>query len=99
MHAQTQRWEPPRIYSWDVQALQDGTGATGVTDDPDRAMAHLRDQLEDAPDGAWGVVRRAMLSPSGSYDYGCVIATGQVNPQTHAITWWNRPDIRAQLHI
>ncbi|HEY0694059.1 MAG TPA: hypothetical protein VGD71_34070 [Kribbella sp.] len=99
MHAQTQRWEPPRLYSWDVQAPRGGTSATGVTDDPDRAMAHLKDELEGAPDGASGVVRRAMPGPSGSYDYGCLLATGHVGPETHTIAWWKRPGLSERERV
>jgi hypothetical protein len=99
VHAQTQHWEPPRLYSWGVQAPQGDTGATGVTDDPDRAIAHLKDELQDAPDGAWGVVCRAMLSPSGSYDYGCLLATGHVDPKTHTITWWKRPGLSQRERV
>jgi hypothetical protein len=77
-------WAPPKIYGWDVP----GRHACGVTDDQDRAAERVAEELEHAPAGTTGSVRRVHLaglgySDGGLISYACRDAEGVV---------WKTPD-------
>jgi hypothetical protein len=94
VHAQP--WQPPRLYSWTVVTPRGDSsdlGALGVTDDRARALAHVGEELRDAPAGARGLVHKVMLSFSRpGYLYEALEARGRYDPGTGAVVWETLPE-------
>ncbi|WP_067491459.1 hypothetical protein [Actinomadura hibisca] len=78
-------WEPPRLYSWDVE--QGGPG--GVTDDPERAIDHVNRALADAPPGTRAVVREVALGCafSGAYRLVANVGTARRGAGGGVVVW------------
>ncbi|RAY13598.1 hypothetical protein DPM19_18135 [Actinomadura craniellae] len=76
---------PPRLFEWTAR-LGDDQGATGVTDDPDRAVEHLAEALANAAPGASGSVHRAHYAGGGvGYQHGHQVAHARVTAD--GVTW------------
>lgn len=75
----------PELYDWDVEAHG---AAGGVTDDEERALRRVRDELADAPRGTRGIVRRVGL-PAGDGPYldQGTVAVARRDETSGAVVW------------
>ncbi|MFC5748903.1 hypothetical protein [Actinomadura rugatobispora] len=83
-------WAPPQIYGWDVP----GCGAGGVTDSVQRAAGRVQDELETAPAGTTGSVRRLHIA-GHEYRDGGLISYARRDPE--GVTWRTADDTDEQV--
>ncbi|RAY15046.1 hypothetical protein DPM19_09895 [Actinomadura craniellae] len=76
---------PLRLFEW-TACLGDDQGASGVTDDEQRAVEHLAEALADAAPGSSGSVHRAHYAGGGvGYRHGHQVAQAEVTAD--GVTW------------
>ncbi|MFC6883603.1 MULTISPECIES: hypothetical protein [Actinomadura] len=80
---------PPSLYAWDVDPPGNIGGASGVTDNEDRALRHVHHELVDAPLGTRGIVRRVGLAGISGRVYADLgtVATARRDETTGAVVW------------
>ncbi|WP_147312330.1 hypothetical protein [Thermomonospora umbrina] len=82
--------DPPRLFTWDVQAPGNAPQSCGVTSDRSTAIAHVRDTLTAAPTGAQGTVRRVTISSSGHIAYLDLGLVAHAEQTGNGVSWVSR---------
>jgi hypothetical protein len=89
-----QSWEPPRLYSWEVEPFRPSREAPqqrvgGVTDNPERAIHRVCEALQDAPPGTRATIDEVALASSLREGYRPVkrIGTARRCHEISTIVW------------
>ncbi|WP_067480664.1 hypothetical protein [Actinomadura hibisca] len=79
------RWNPPRLFSWDVPAAS----TSGVTDDPQRAIRHIKQALATAPLGSRATVKRVALGCALNGEYHVIdqVAAARRDRTSGKVVW------------